>query len=108
MRDSVMVGLWNDDGVRRREGRTERRMRVYLSMKKPAESSGGEASNVSMKDRVTTWSSVTEKLRQHHPKSVTLMGTAPVAWRSQRPGYPGSGQGGEGRPGILTIFHGHG
>ena len=57
MRDSVTVGMGNNDGVRRREGRSERRMRVYLSTKKPVESSGWEASNVSVKDTVNTWSS---------------------------------------------------
>lgn len=30
--------------------------------------------------------------RQHQPEPVTLMGNAPVAWRTQRPGCRGSGQ----------------
>ena len=84
-------------------------MRVYFSMKKPVESSGWEASNVFVKDTVNTWSSVAEKIMAASTKASDRDGNCSCGVEEPEAGLPWvrSGRGGEGRPGILTTFHGH-
>ena len=61
-----------------------------------------------MKDRVNTGSSVAENLMAASPEVGDLDGNCSHKVEEPEAGLPGSGQGGEGRTGILTIFQGHG
>ena len=108
MRDSVMVGLRNNDSIMRRERRSERRTKANsMRKRKPIRCGVWEARNVSMKDRVNTWSSVAEWLMAASPKAGDPDRNYSRGVEETEAGFTGSGQNREARTGMLTIFQGH-
>ena len=70
MRDSVTVGLRNNDSIMRRERKSERRTKANSVECRVWEAR--EARKTSIRDRVNTWSSVVEKLMGASPKASDL------------------------------------
>ena len=100
MRDSVTMGLGNNDSAMSRERREERIMKAYLiRRRKRVECGGREARSASMKDRVNTRSSVAENLMAASPQVGDPDGNCSHGVEEPKVGLPWvrAGRGGEDR-----------